>query len=106
MMEVIMVYSESRYHPAHRRQANDMRNKKRVSKIERIIRSMPSPGVENTFEYCPCCNLYTHLRFRKVFLGKIEVSTSCCGRVRGYLDFPQYARKWKDRKVYLAWRNR
>ena len=89
----------------HRHQAQDMKNKRRVSKIEKIIRSMPSPGVENTFDYCPWCNMYKHLRFRKLLFGNIEVSTSCCGQVLGYQDFPQYVRKRMDRKVYLAWLN-
>ena len=98
-----MVYPDGRYHPVHRHQAQDMK-KKKLSKMEKILRTMPSPGVDQTFDYCPNCNRYQHLRFHKLFLGNIEVSTSCCHQVLGHLDFPRGMTR-KDRKIYVAWLN-
>lgn len=98
-----MVYPYGSYHLVHRHQAQGMK-KKKLSKLEKILRTLPSPGVDQTFDYCLDCNRYQHLRFRKLFLGNIEVSTSCCGKVLGYLDFPHGMTR-KDRKIYVAWLN-
>ncbi len=101
-----MVYQNvQQFHPVHRHQAHDMKCKKRVSKMQKILRTLPIPSVEMTFAYCPYCNSFRHLRFEKLFLGNIEVSTSCCGDVLGYLDYPDSVRTHKDRKIYLAWLN-
>lgn len=98
-----MVYPDTRYLPDHYYQPHSMKDKK-PSKMEKLLRTLPPPCVDQTFDYCFDCKMYRHLRFRKLLFGNIEVSTSCCGRVVGYLDFP-HGMRWSKRKLYLAWLN-
>ncbi len=78
---------------------------RRISKIEKLARSVPAPAVDQTHWYCEDCNLNRHIRFRKTFVGNIKASTSCCHKVLGYFDFPPSERSRLDRKVYVAWLN-